>query len=541
MADCDSTLPSELVINTEPRPPVTDPTLGVAVAPAPLAALPPHRLVVIGDSVSQGFQSAAIFRTEVSWPAIVAYELGLTLAPPTKATIGTDVFRYPVYEPPNGPGGLPLDLERFLRRLQDRYGTDLSLAELFRAAAFANGYLDRIEDYWERPGADAPPVLDATPHNLSVYGWDVRDVLSASYDAMQATLASQPASDNILPWRQMVEHDTERAGLLVLGPAHAENDSVQTALDAATALGAQGGAGPGIETLCVVIGANNALASMVKLKLCWSGDGYDDPARKGGFTVWRPSHFAAEWAQLVARLRAVQARNVILATVPAVTIAPVARGVPAKMRHGSRYFDFYTRPWIDPSAFSVRRDPHVTGDDARAVDSAIDAYNATIIESVRQARRDGLNWFVFELGGLLDSLASKRYLSDPAARPPWWQEYDLPPALKALDPVPNTRFFESGAQGRVDGGLFSLDGVHPTTIGYGVVAREVMTIMQRDAGVEFRTPMGDVRPAAVDVDWGRLIAADTLISAPPALLDDGLGLLGWLDQRLDWVRGLFGR
>jgi len=87
--------------------------------------------------------------------------------------------------------------------------------------------------------------------------------------------------------------------------------------------------------------------------------------------------------------------------------------------------------------------------------------------------------------------------------------------------------------------LFSLDGVHPTTIGYGIVAQEVIRIMER-AGVSFRTPTGAPRSGPVDVDWHRLLAADTLISSPPALLDDGLGLLGWLDERLDWVRRLAG-
>ncbi len=534
MADgCVSEVPAEVEIHREARRPEADPTLGIAVAAAP-AAETTHRLVTLGDSISHGFMSGAIFRTEVSWPAIVAYELGLRLAPPVADPSPPDVFRYPVYEPPNGPGGLPVDVERLLRALQTRYGTGVSLAELFKAAWFANGYLDGIEDFWEREADDRVPMLRATPHNLSVYGWDVRDLLSTGYDAIAKMLADHPASDNVLPWKQVVESDTARAALRVLGPAHAEHGT-QTAIDAAEALGNDGG----IETLVVIIGSNNALASMLKLELCWSGDDFADLTEKAKYTVWRPSHFTREWGQLVARLRTIQARHVIVATVPSVTIAPVARGLPAKLAHGSRYFPYYTRPWIDATSFEPRYDPHITGDQARAVDSAIDAYNATIIDSVRAARTDGLDWLVFDLGGLLDSLASKRYLTDPAARPPWWQEYPLPDPVKALDPVPNTRFFRSGPGGRVDGGLFSLDGVHPTTIGYGIVAQEVIRIMER-ARVSFRTPTGAPRSGPVDVDWHRLLAADTLISSPPALLDDGLGLLGWLDERLDWVRRLAG-
>src|SRR5215207_7944929 len=117
--DSANAIPPDLVIRREPRRPESDPTLGIGVAARERDPIPPtHRLVVLGDSISQGFMSAAIFRTEVSWPAIVAYELGLLLAPPGTQTDRADVFRYPVYEPPSGPGGLPFDLERFLKKLQ---------------------------------------------------------------------------------------------------------------------------------------------------------------------------------------------------------------------------------------------------------------------------------------------------------------------------------------------------------------------------------------------------------------------------------------
>jgi len=161
-------------------------------------------------------------------------------------------------------------------------------------------------------------------------------------------------------------------------------------------------------------------------------------------------------------------------------------------RAGSRYFPQYTRPWIRDEDFDPTSDPNLTEDDARAVDSAIDAYNRMIIDSVAAARQGGLDWYLFDLGGFLDRLASRRYLSDPAARPDWWTHYPLPPELASLDPA-NTRFFASGPGGRTDGGLFSLDGIHRTTIGYGLIAHEVIAIMNR-AQVEFRWPTGEPKP-----------------------------------------------
>jgi hypothetical protein len=98
----DAGTPDDVVVTATAREPVTDATLGIAVAAAGAdAAVPANRLVTIGDSLTQGFQSGAVFHTDLSWPAIVAWELGWY-----------DQFRKPVY---GGPGGLPLNIELLLR------------------------------------------------------------------------------------------------------------------------------------------------------------------------------------------------------------------------------------------------------------------------------------------------------------------------------------------------------------------------------------------------------------------------------------------
>ncbi|HKE99409.1 MAG TPA: hypothetical protein VKG45_10820 [Actinomycetes bacterium] len=517
----DPATPDDVEVTDQARAPVEDPTLGIAVALDPDAPAPVNRLVAIGDSLTHGFQSGAVFNTDLSYPAIVAYELGWY-----------DRFRRPVY---GGRGGLPLNVEFLLRELERRFGDKLDWWELPLALFHARQFMDEVEDYWERGPGSRPPAVTGINHALGIYGWDLRDALDRTWASCAARLG-QPKDDVV---KQVVENDGMRAAMYVL-PSTPESARSLSVLGAAKALGEQGADGDpgadGIETLVVMLGSNNALGSVTELRVAWSADGYDDVARKGGFTVWRPTHFAAELAKVAAKVRQIRARHVIWGTVPHVTIAPLARGVGAKVQPGSRYFPYYTRPWVDDRRFNARQDPCITAAQARAVDSAIDQYNQAIVEVVRAARGAGRDWYVLDIAGLLDRVAARRYLDDPLARPPWWTPYELPAVLRRLSPVPDSRFLQAGPHGRGSGGLFSLDGVHPTTIGYGILAQELINVM-RLAGVTFRLGDGRTeRTGLVTVDFERLLRRDSLVNAPPRFLGTGLGVLGWADENLDVVK-----
>jgi hypothetical protein len=521
--------PADVIIRTEARRPEPDPTLGIAVK-VDHQGTPKHRLVTIGDSLTQGFQSGAIFNTQLSYPALIAQTLGQTS------------FRYPAY---GGPGnGLPLNIELLVRELERRFGDTLDWWEFAPGLIAVRDLLDRIEDYWERgEGSSLPNSLSPINHNLAVYGWDLRNTLSRTADLCQDVIEAHPAKDDFL--NQIVEHANERAALRVLNSARDARGRSLSPLQAAAVFGSEGtqetGTGDGIETLIVMIGANNALGSILTFNLVWSDVGYDDMARNDRYTVWRPIHFQAEWERVVTELKKVRARHVIICTVPHITIAPLARGVGSKVAVGSRYFPYYTYPWLDNQSFDPQKAPCITGQEARAIDSAIDQYNQTMADSVRQARQEGRDWYLFELVALLDRVAFRRYLEDPSARPSWWEEvggaYPLPPALQTLSPPPDSRFFESDRTGRIQGGIFSLDGIHPTTIAYGVIAQELIKIMQL-AGVKFYQPDGKTeRTGQVKIDFQQLIQRDTLISNPPKVLASGLSLIGWLDKNFH----IFGR
>jgi hypothetical protein len=517
-------VPSDVRIRKTARTPVFDSTAGIEV-PMRAEGTPRNRLVTIGDSLTHGFQSGAIFNTDLSYPAIIARELGWY-----------GRFRHPHYP---AFGGIPLNLEVLIRELEGHFGDRISWWEFPEALYRIRQHLAQSEHWWDDGPGAKPPKEKEINHNLGIYGWDLRDALSRTADTAAAGWRV-PDHWRLVP---LIRNADAIAAIRVLHSARDENGKGLTPLEAAAALGAQGveegpddqgDPGDGIETLIVALGANNALGSVISLEVRWSGDGYDNLKDKAKYNVWRPTHFKAEFRRLANVVRKIRARHVIWTTVPHVTIAPIARGVKGKVTKGSRYFKYYTRPWIRDRDFDPDEDhPYLTADDARAIDSAIDQYNDFIVATVKAGRKEGRDWRVLDLAGFLDRLASRRYIDDPDIKPPaWWTPYQLPGELQNLRPVPDSRFFASGREGRTAGGLFSLDGVHATTIAYGLMAQEFINVMT-DAGVTFYNRAGAARTPPVNANFKRLIRDETLISHPPRSLGSDVSLIGWLDQRID--------
>lgn len=532
----DKDFPQEVkdVINANPKEPEFDSTLGIIVQKNFSSVTPPHRLVTIGDSLTQGYQSGAIFNTELSYPMTIAWEMGWDRQ-----------FRHPA--PFSAYGGMQSNIEYYLRHLENRFGDRIDWWETASAVFAVRELMDKNEDYWERgAGADVyqPARQKEINHNLAIYGWDIRDMISLNSAKCRQRI-TEP-KDHLL--KQIVENANERVALRVLTTAK-DPEGQWSALDAAAALGEDGTpetGGDGIETLVVMIGANNILGSVASLKINWSGDDHQDLELKKSYNAWLPSHFAGEFDELVARVQKIKARHVIWCTVPHVTVSPIARGVGgAKARPGSRYFPYYTRPWVDDDKFNPDEDDCLTENQARALDSVVDSYNTHVVQRLRENRSAGKDWYVFDLCALLDRVAARRYIKDPQARPDWWMPYDLPAALQALTPPPDSQFFRSAVDPtsqkaqRVTGGLFSLDGIHPTTIAYGIVAQEIINVMQQ-AGVKFYYGNNSKeRVGPVRVNFQRLIKLDTLVSDPPRSVTNNLEIIGWLDEQLDIIRRIF--
>jgi hypothetical protein len=476
------------------------------------------RLVAIGDSLTQGFQHGAIRRTEWSVPAIVA------------RAIGAAPFRQADFTA-SGGGGPMLDLELASRLLDEHLGPEIEAWELPMALEHLRRFMDQVEDHWER-GAGTKPSTTGPHHNLAVWGFEAVDALTIT-DGICRRNAPTPSDDWLF---QLPESGMNRTAQRVLNPGRLRAREELSALDAASGIAED----EGIENLLVALGANNALGTCLFLELRWSSStDRRRLAHQRQSTIWDPDHFAAVFDELADRVAALDADRTFLATIPHVTVAPVCRGVSPRARAegGSAlvdgYFEYYTHFWIWDSEFDPESHSRLTREDARIVDATIDAYNEHIRDLAAQR-----GWAVVDWCGLLDTLAFRRRDGVPRYRFPeglLTALADNPATAFRLRPdgtvLLDTRFFRIPAAPVPDhapterwrqsykGGLFGLDGVHPTTIGYGLVAHETLDVMAK-AGVPGADPDA--------LDWDAIVAADTLVTDPPRILAPLRQALGFL-------------
>lgn len=188
-----------------------------------------------------------------------------------------------------------------------------------------------------------------------------------------------------------------------------------------------------------------------------------------------------------------------------------------------------THFWIWDSDFSPGRHPYLTRAEVCYIDQVIDEYNEII-----QNKAKVFGWHIVDLCSVLDRLAFRRQQGNLS--------YQFPPGLVAAlkaNPATQERVMTDGqiildtrylrVEPQYDdpklkyrGGLFSLDAIHPTAIGYGIVAHEFLQVMQqvwKDKGENV-----NLQP----LNWTQIVAADSLLTNPPSnlvSLQDTLGFL----------------
>lgn len=477
------------------------------------------RLVAIGDSLTQGVQSGAIFRTELSFPALIADAMDLRVP---------DDFRVPRF-----PGsGLPINIEWVLRALRRQLGSDIRTFEWALLLVYLGTLLDDIEDLYERGAGSRPAVYRGIYHNLAVAGFRVFDSFNvhADYCHQQITREEGWIQDDFmgLPSAPMY-----RIAQRVLNPARRADRAQWTQVDNLSALNTE----DPVENLILFLGANDCLKTVTDLRVRDMPDDDDPPSdaqqRRQAYNLTSTQVFEADYRELVQRISCAIGKDtrVFVGTVPHVTIPPITRGILHKedfvgkdessedfVEEGeSSYFPYYGRFFATEESFNPHWDPYLTGQDAQFIDSRIDAFNCIIQDIVS----DKKGWHIVDICGLLDRLAIRRNSSAIGQRGEgtpelertvlrdFFAEQDHP--LLALEPTPSVLRFESRNNLRRRGGFFSLDCFHPTTIGYGLIAEAFLRKM-RCVGVQYADPER--------LNWRQIIRQDTLVHTPPVLWDD---------------------
>jgi hypothetical protein len=468
------------------------------------------KLVVIGDSLTQGFQSGSISRISFSYPAMIARCLNDTS------------FNFADFQ---AEEGLPFNIEALLHLLAKRYGESINWAEFIPAFLTVQSYMDRVEDYWERGEGINPTTTGPLHRNLAVWGFQLSDAYTLSEQLCQAHIPR--ATDN--PLKQIPEFAMYRTARRTLNPSFDPQYALLTQIDAAKEIGTEAG---GIENLIFWLGSNNCLSTVGRLKIEESDDlELTRLAHERKATLWKPEHFQKILDIAAQKLAEVPAQNVFIANVPHVTIPPVSRGVspgalPGQEQDSEGYYAYYTNFWIWDKDFSPARHPYLTRSQVRHIDEVIDQYNRMIAD---KAKANG--WHLVDMCGLLDQFAFRRRQGKISYQFPLELTAALQANPKTKDRVVNgqplldTRYLrvdlqESDPIKKYRGGLFSLDGIHPTTIAYGVVAYEFLNVM-KSVGVNVPNSL----------DWQEIVEHDTLITNPPANLGNLQDILGFLSSQ----------
>lgn len=502
------------------------------------------KLFTIGDSISQGFMSGAAAKTHQSYSTILADILGVK-----------DGYCYPEWD----KGGLPLDLETVFRRLQRKLDTDISGPfEWLSAVLIINKYLDEVEDYYERGDGCLEKSIGPKPyHNVSVRGFDVSNSWQLTPELCKKKVdESESNGDNKFG---VVNEALHRTAYKVLGSGDITKNFSQ--LDWLEYHHKK----DGVENVALWLGANNALGTVLDLKINQtSPDGtafakgpenvsYEERLKKG-WNLWHPEDFRVEYKYMLDEVVRIMEDNpnqtdykVFIATIPLVTICPLIKAV-EKYGRTDRIAEEWPVNQNNPAPTSidqllppVKKEVsygkyypyflfednfditlnHLNQNEVVHIDNCIRKYNRIIQELVAEANsKVGQRFYLVDIATALSQMALKRNHYIP--------EYDFPEYFKYSFPKVDSRYYGVTRDKQIKaGGLFSLDGVHPTAIGHGLIAYEFLKVMKK-AGAYTGVVAGAIK-------WKTVFESDTLYSNPIGLLGeiyDNEDFKKWIYQRL---------
>ncbi|PSB14009.1 hypothetical protein C7B76_17785 [filamentous cyanobacterium CCP2] len=501
------------------------------------------KLFTIGDSISQGFMSNAAARTDLSYSTLLAKAFGLK--PDCRNTNGANYF-YPEWK----AHGVKQNIEAILRHLETKYGSNITRSQWLstRPLQSISSVLQRSKHYYEQGEGAADRSYHHSDidyfHNVAIQGFSIADAWAVKPSLCEKQIAKvnqrqQPKGDflkwvgnavlqKIFPERQGANAAFHRIALKVLEPNlecpknysqmdwlefHAKNE--------------------GVENLLLWLGNNNALGTVLDFKIRQTPNDPDilvhklsQPERwEKGWNLWHPRDFELEYAELLDRVDSRMENNqyadwkVFLGTIPMVTVIPFAKGVgeTTEVKRGDEtwiYYEYYTYFPFE-AEFAIQTGKYLTMQDVIHIDDCILEYNKTIQKLVdeKNQQHGQQRYFIVHLSQHFSELAYKRNNGKPT--------YKFPDDFHFRYPPVNTKYYHADERGNLkQGGIFSLDGVHPSAITQGLIAHEFLKTL-RYAGVH---------PIA-ELNWAEIFASDTLYTQPIKIMQE-IYRKDWLAMRL---------
>jgi len=461
-----------------------------------------YKLAALGDSMTLGFKNGGIYRTDLNFPNILAR----CFEPPIH-------FEQPSF---TSQAGIPVNMEVLIRGLQEDIGNELTWDKYLSAGTHIYRTLRRIKSYWEGNKIDLCKNRPEPWHNQSVWGFAANDSWLMTEKKCRKFLAENEPRYTV--FSVLPDNAMYITGRMILNPSFEPQFENNNMIDNISHLHENGG----IENLILCIGHNNIVGGVTNLEIIYSTkNDLNAFYANRQCTVYRPEHFEMEMRTLYERIAKLKIPRVFVPTIPYLTIPPAIRGVNSDKTHSPGYFDYYTRFWIWDEDFDPEKHPYLSKSDAIELDQNVDQYNAII--------RKLANEFGFHV------VPVHKYVSAVARRRRGFEDIRAFPDsfLEAIKKNPKTSYLigtdhdiristdylrlcdETAKIER--GGIFSLDGLHPTTVGYGLIAN-IYHMEMKKAGVKFQK----------EIDWDFVIENEPLIVDPPILLKDLRLLLRFL-------------
>ncbi len=423
-------------------------------------------LMAIGDSLYQGVRSITIRKDmmALSTPRLVAEALGLA-----------DSFTYP-----DGERAILTDMERWLRMLTDGGLTAIG-------ADYAANF-----SYWS--SAPVSPSGCLAFDNVAIAAAQLQDLWQATPATAEAELAAllPNFTGNLLEDFEALSGDLATVVIRAFNTRFTLNPMADPDLASMSQFDWARERAP--KRLLVNAGSNNGLYQM-----CFNADpnqrmffGPDDSYI---------DEFAAQLESLPDAVEHIYVCNLALPRT-VTNLMPIAPDEPWPK---SDYIHEYVQPGPD-AYFDLYENRfgfgygRITGAEMKILDDDVDAANAKIRSKIRSlpknrarvrfinTKRMMLNYDIKHLGEEAGRMVR--------VRNPLWYCGKIKLGTKMIDT----------SRGYRGGGMMSLDGMHPTTVGYGVMARQVVRAIEAKEGID-----------VAEIDNQHNFDRDTLLQDVPGL------------------------